>query len=31
MLGFTAPRCTGEIPATCAEPGQLGSDLPCGK
>ena len=31
MLGFTAPRYTGEIPATCARTGQLGSDLPCGK
>ena len=31
ILGFTAPRYTGEISATCAGPGQLGSDLPCGK
>ena len=31
MLGFTALRYTGEIPAICAGPGQLGSDLPCGK
>ena len=26
-LGFTAPRYTGVIPATCTGPGQLGSDL----
>ena len=31
MLGFTASRYTGAIPATYAGPGQLGSDFPCGK